>query len=67
MNQPTTAQIIPFPVRRQSDVLNSAERLSAALASLSAALAEQRVATQRWRDALLALSERTRTMGQTVA
>ena len=63
MDPSNSAEIIAFPVRRQSDLLRSAQRLSDALTNLSTALAEQREATRRWRDALRALSERMATAG----
>ena len=62
MDEPASATIIPFPARR-SDLAASAEHLADALTTLSLALIEQRDATQRWRDALLALSERLETLG----
>ena len=41
MDQPSRATIIPFPVRPRGELAESAERLSRALADLSAALTEQ--------------------------
>ena len=60
MERQTTATIIPFPVRQRVGLEQSTERLAEALTSLAAALAMQRNATQRWCDALRALSEQMR-------
>lgn len=49
---PRTASIIPFPVRPKPATQGPNERLTTALASLNAALAEQRVAVAAWREAL---------------
>ena len=63
MDEQLTATIIPFPARRSDggDLGRSAERLSTALISLSAALTEQRDALRRWRDALADLQQRVQT------
>lgn len=58
MGEQASATIIPFPPRRGGELAGSTERLCEALASLSLALTEQRKATERWRDALHALSAR---------
>ncbi len=63
MDQQTSAVIIPFPVRHRGNLTQSAERLSEALADLSVALNAQRDAMQRWREALIALSERMKRLG----
>ncbi len=47
-----TASIIPFPVRAKPAVLSGEQRLTKALASLNAALADQRVAVAAWREVL---------------
>ena len=47
-----TADIIPFPVRVQPEEIRPEDRLTRALASLNAAMEEQRVAVAAWRDAL---------------
>jgi hypothetical protein len=61
MTDTITAQIIPFPARHPvGDV--STERLSAAMASLSAALVEQHLAILRWRQAMDDLSGCMRTL-----
>lgn len=54
---PRTASIIPFPVRIKPVEAAPADptpeqRLALALASLNAALAEQRIAVAAWRDVL---------------
>jgi hypothetical protein len=49
---PCTALIIPFPVRPKPASPDPNVRLAVALASLNAALAEQRVAVAAWRQAL---------------
>ncbi len=69
MDEPVSATIIPFPVRPRPDPVSgpvqSTERLSESLRGLSAALAEQRDALQRWRDALAELSAKMQSMGGT--
>ena len=63
MTESATATIIPFPVRRSPELSGATLRLADSLTALSEALVEQREATQRWRNALLALSERLKTVG----
>ncbi len=57
-NRPT-ADIIPFPVRAQAAEIRPEDRLTRALASLNAAMEEQRVAVAAWREALGALKTTT--------
>lgn len=58
MNEKTTAEIIPFPARAPVAAAEPVaadggqERLRLALASLNAAVEEQRVAVAAWREAL---------------
>jgi predicted ATPase with chaperone activity len=78
MSAPATAQIIPFPINAEArssqsvQVASAAEprakddqqeRLSRALASLDAALAEQRVAMSGWRESLDHLRKATTGLG----
>lgn len=78
MSAPATAQIIPFPINaeaRSSQSVHVAttaeprakdaqqERLSRALASLDAALAEQRVAMSGWRESIDHLRKATTGLG----
>ena len=49
---PPTATIIPFPARSKPEVPAAQERLARALASLNAALADQKVAVAAWRNVL---------------
>jgi hypothetical protein len=49
---PPTAIVIPFPVRPKPEPPSPQERLSRALESLNAALADQKVAVAAWRDVL---------------
>ena len=53
----------PSPSAHRGNLTQSAERLSEALADLSVALNAQRDAMQRWREALIALSERMKRLG----
>jgi hypothetical protein len=66
-----TAVIIPFPVRTKSaesqlEEPRAEDRLAKALASLNAALAEQKVALAAWREALGALQASTSGLGQSL-
>jgi hypothetical protein len=62
-----TAEIIPFPVRSpEPAVLLPQDRLTRALASLNAALAEQRVAVAAWRDNLADLKASTGGLGESL-
>jgi hypothetical protein len=60
-----TAVIIPFPSRPKVQARPD-ERLSKALESLNAALAEQRVALAAWRGALGELKETTTGLGESL-
>ena len=64
-DQPATAQIIPFPIRpdQRPDANQARDRLARALASLDAALAEQRAAMTGWRDSLNQLRKATSGLG----
>lgn len=54
----TTAQIIPFPVRRLSATEEAGnERLRRSLAALNAAVEDQRIAVASWRGALADLTK----------
>ena len=64
MDEQVSATIIPFPVRRPTGLPQSTERLAESLRSLSAALADQRDALQRWRDALADLSAKMQAVGE---
>ncbi len=67
MREPAVAQIIPFPTRRPapppapaaSPATEGQDRLARALASLNAALDEQRTAMAAWRGALSELKQTT--------
>ena len=65
MQSPATAQIIPFPIRpdRQAAGNDAQERLARALASLDAALTEQRSAMVGWRESLEHLRKATTGLG----
>ncbi len=54
-----TASIIPFPSRAKPATPAPEQRLAVALASLNAALAEQRVAVTAWREVLAELKTTT--------
>ena len=60
-----TAEIIPFPSRPKPEPQPD-ERLSRALESLNAALAEQRVAVAAWRGALEELRASTTGLGESL-
>ncbi len=69
MLNPPSAEIIPFPASRlprpvyaPAAAFPASDRLSTALDSLSAALAEQHRAIQRWRAALAELSASMRSL-----
>ena len=67
MSEPISAEIILFPARHKisppSLPLAPTERLSNALTALSAALAEQQRAIQRWREAMTDLANCMRALG----
>jgi hypothetical protein len=54
-----TASIIPFPVRTRPAEATSPDRLVRALASLQAALEDQRIAVAAWREVLTELKTST--------
>jgi hypothetical protein len=60
-----TAEIIPFPYPKRAEPRPD-DRLSRALGSLNAALAEQRVAVAAWREALGELKETTAGLGESL-
>ena len=51
-------------VAQAGNLSHSSDRLNAALASLSAALADQKEATQRWKVAIEDLATKMRTLGE---
>jgi uncharacterized coiled-coil protein SlyX len=57
-----SAEIIAFP----APVISPQERLARALATLDAALAEQRVAVAKWRDSMNELHATMSSLGQSV-
>ena len=62
-----TAQIIPFPVRRQSAALDEGqERLRRALEGLDSAIAGQRAAVATWRKALSELGTVVSGLGESL-
>lgn len=61
-----TADIIPFPARPKLAEPAAEDRLARALASLNAALAEQRVAIAAWRESLAALKAATDGLGDSL-
>jgi hypothetical protein len=64
MDQLTSAEIILFPGRQvAAPSVAPTERLSNALSALSAALAEQQQAVQKWREAMTDLANCMRALG----
>ena len=74
MDERATAEIIPFPMREVaaapaptlSPAASDPERLGAAFSSLATAMAEQREAVQKWRDAVKQLSTHMQTLSETL-
>jgi hypothetical protein len=61
-----TADIIPFPARPKPADPNPEDRLARALASLNAAMVEQKAALAAWRGALGALQVSTGGLGESL-
>lgn len=70
MPERATAEIIPFPSRRQvvrqpaPETTAAQQRLAQAMASLQASLEEQRQAVAAWRGSLESLKAVTESLGQ---